>query len=78
MGTDLALKGFTVAILGGLGNPLSAVAAGLLLGIIESYSISLLPMAYKDVISIVILLVILVVKPGGLFGSSRAAALREY
>jgi len=78
MGTDLALKGFTVAILGGLGNPLSAVAAGLLLGIIESFSISLLPMAYKDVISMVILLVILVVKPGGLFGSSRAAALREY
>ena len=78
MGTDLALKGFTVAILGGLGNPLSAVAAGLLLGIIESYSISLLPMAYKDVISIVILLAVLVIKPGGLFGSSRAAALREY
>lgn len=78
MGTDLALKGFTVAILGGLGNPLSAVAAGLLLGIIESFSISVLPMAYKDVISMVILLVILVVKPGGLFGSSRASALREY
>jgi branched-chain amino acid transport system permease protein len=78
MGTDLALKGFTVAILGGLGNPLSAVAAGLLLGIIESFSISLMPMAFKDVISIAILLVILVVKPGGLFGSRQTAALREF
>jgi branched-chain amino acid transport system permease protein len=78
MGTDLALKGFTVAILGGLGNPLSAVAAGLLLGVIESFSISLMPMAFKDVISIAILLVILVLKPGGLFGSRQTAALREY
>ncbi len=78
MGTDLAVKGFTVAILGGLGNPLSAVAAGLLLGLIESFSISILPMAYKDVISIIILLIILVARPSGLFGSSAAAALKDY
>lgn len=78
MGSDLAIKGFTVAILGGLGNPLSAVAAGLILGIIESFSISALPMAYKDVLSIVILLIILVLKPSGLFGSSAATALKDY
>jgi len=78
MGSDLAIKGFTVAILGGLGNPISAVAAGLLLGLIESFSISVLPMAYKDVISILILLIILVVKPSGLFGSRAAAALKDY
>ncbi|MDC7225340.1 MAG: branched-chain amino acid ABC transporter permease [Spirochaetales bacterium] len=78
MGSDLAVKGFTVAILGGLGNPLSAVAAGLLLGLIESFSISVLPMAYKDVISILILLIILVAKPSGLFGSRAAAALKDY
>ncbi len=78
MGSDLAVKGFTVAILGGLGNPVSAVAAGLLLGLIESFSISILPMAYKDVISIIILLIILVAKPSGLFGSSAAAALKDY
>lgn len=78
MGSDLAVKGFTVAILGGLGNPVSAVAAGLLLGLIEAFSISILPMAYKDVISILILLIILVVKPSGLFGSRAAAALKDY
>ena len=78
MGTDLAVKGFTVAILGGLGNPLSAVAAGILLGLIESFSISILPMAYKDVIAILILLIILVTRPSGLFGSKAAAALKDY
>ena len=51
-GTALAIKGFTVAILGGLGNSMAAVAAGLLLGILESFSIWVMPTAYKDVISI--------------------------
>ncbi len=78
MGTDLAIKGFTVAILGGLGNSLAAVAAGLLLGILEAFSISVLPMAYKDAIAIGILLIILFFKPSGLFGSAETAALKEF
>lgn len=78
MGADLAIKGFTVAILGGLGNSTGAVAAGLLLGILEAFSISLMPMAYKDVIAIFILLMVLVVKPSGLFGSKQLAALKDY
>ena len=48
----LAIKGFTVAILGGLGNSLASAAAGMLLGILESLSVSVLPAAYKDVIVI--------------------------
>jgi len=78
MGSDLAIKGFTVAILGGLGNPIAAVAAGILLGLIESFSISILPMAFKDVIAIVLLLIILIAKPSGLFGSSQASALKDF
>lgn len=78
MGAGLAIKGFTVAILGGLGNSIAAVAAGILLGLLESFSISLMPMAYKDVIAIIILLIVLVVKPSGLFGSKQLAALKEY
>jgi len=77
-GTPLAIKGFTVAILGGLGNSMAAVAAGLVLGILESFSIWFMPAAYKDVISISILLIILFVRPSGLFGSSEAARLKEY
>lgn len=77
-GTPLALKGFTVAILGGLGNSTGAVIAGLILGIIEAFSISLLPSAYKDVIAITILLLVLFFRPTGLFGSSEASTLKEF
>jgi branched-chain amino acid transport system permease protein len=77
-GTSLAIKGFTVAILGGLGNSTAAVAAGILLGIIEAFSVSLVPLAFQDAIAITILLIILFVKPHGLFGSSDAARLKEF
>jgi branched-chain amino acid transport system permease protein len=78
MGADLAIKGFTVAILGGLGNSMAAVAAGLLLGVLEAFSVSLMPMAYQDVIAILVLLIVLVVRPSGLFGSKQTAALKAY
>jgi len=77
-GTALAIKGFTVAILGGLGNSTAAVGAGIILGILEAFSISVLPAAYKDVISISILLVIFMVRPSGLFGNAEVARLKEY
>jgi branched-chain amino acid transport system permease protein len=77
-GTPLAIKGFTVAILGGIGNSTAAVMAGLLLGIIEAFSISILPVAYKDVIAISVLLAILFFRPAGLFGNKEAGALKEF
>ncbi len=77
-GTGLAIKGFTVAILGGLGNSVGAVAAGIILGVLESFSIWVMPTAYKDVIAISILLIILFVKPSGLFGSKEASSLKEF
>ena len=78
IGGPLAIKGFTVAILGGLGNSGGAVAAGLVLGVLESLSVSLLPTAYKDVVTLTILLAILVVRPSGLFGSREASRLRDF
>jgi branched-chain amino acid transport system permease protein len=77
-GTPLAIKGFTVAILGGLGNSMAAVGAGMILGILESFSIWVLPAAYKEVLSISILLIILFLKPSGIFGSAEAARLKEF
>ena len=77
-GTGLAIKGFTVAILGGLGNSAGAVAAGLLLGIIEAYSVAVVPLAFQDAVSITILLIILFVRPHGIFGSGDAARLKEF
>lgn len=78
IGAGLAIKGFTVAILGGLGNSMAAVAAGFILGILESFSIWVMPTAYKDAISITILLAMLFLKPSGLFGNKEASSLREF
>ena len=78
IGTGLAIKGFTVAILGGLGNSMAAVGAGLVLGVLEAFSISVVPLAFKDAIAIFILLLILFVRPYGLFGSRTAAGLKEF
>lgn len=78
IGTGLAIKGFTVAILGGLGSSGGAVVAGILLGIIEAFSVSVLPLAFQEAISIAILLIILFIRPHGLFGSKDAAGLKEF
>ena len=68
-GSGLAIKGFSVAVLGGLGNSLGAVFAGMLLGLIESFSICVLPAAFKDAIAIFLLLGVLFIKPAGLLGN---------
>jgi branched-chain amino acid transport system permease protein len=78
IGTGLAIKGFTVAILGGLGSSMAAVAAGLLLGLIEAFSVSVVPLAFQDAISISLLLAILFLRPHGLFGNKDAADLKEF
>ena len=77
MGAPLAIKGFTVAILGGLGSITAAVVAGLL-GLLEAFSIAVLPLAYIDAVSIVVLLVILFFRPSGLFGNREASSLKEF
>ncbi len=56
----------------GLGNVTAAVAAGLLVGVLEAASISVLPLAYKDVVALAIMLAILFFRPEGLFGGRRA------
>ena len=76
MGAPLAIKGFTVAILGGLGNSMGAVAAGLLLGVLEAMVVSQLPAAYTEVVAIVVLLLILIFRPSGLFARGETSALR--
>lgn len=78
IGAGLAIKGFTVAAFGGLGNSVAAVVAGLFLGMLESFSIIVVPEAYKDVVTIGVLLLVLFVKPSGLFGSRVSGALKEF
>jgi branched-chain amino acid transport system permease protein len=68
VGTLLALKGFAAAMLGGMGNPLGAVAGGLLLGLLESFGAGYISSTYKDALAFIVILVVLVVMPQGLFG----------
>jgi len=77
-GTSLAIKGFAVAIIGGLGNSTGALAGGILIGLLEAFSISILPLAYKDAVSIAVLLLILFFRPGGLFTRKEMTALKEF
>lgn len=71
-GIMLGLKGFAAAILGGMGNPMGAVAGGLLLGLVESLAAGLISSGYKDAIAFVILLLVLFLRPSGLFGRATA------
>jgi len=77
MGAPLAIKGFAAAILGGLGNPMAAVVGGLLVGMVEAVSVSRLPAAYNDVAAFAILLLVLFLRPHGLFGARTAETVRE-
>lgn len=78
MGAPLAIKGFAAAILGGLGNPTAAVLGGLLVGVLEAFSVSQLPAAYNDVVAFGVLLLVLFVRPHGLFGRPGGESVREH
>jgi branched-chain amino acid transport system permease protein len=69
VGVMLGLKGFAAAILGGMGSGPGAVLGGLTLGLLESLGAGYLSSAYKDAIAFVVMLVVLVLMPGGLLGA---------
>ena len=68
MGTELMIKGFTGAIIGGIGSVAGAIPGSYLLGIAENFGIWYLPSGYKDAIAFVLLFIFLLFKPEGLFG----------
>ncbi len=68
IGPMLALKGFAAAMLGGMGSPVGAVVGGLLVGLIEALGAGYLSSTYKDAVAFIVILVVLFVLPGGLFG----------
>jgi branched-chain amino acid transport system permease protein len=67
VGIMLGLKGFCAAIIGGMSSGFGTILGGLLLGILESLGAGLISSGYKDAIAFVILLLILFVRPQGLF-----------
>jgi branched-chain amino acid transport system permease protein len=77
-GPLLALKGFSAAVLGGLGSPLGSIAAGFLIGLLESLGAGFVSSGYKDAIALFVLLLVLWVKPSGLFGSREESELKKF
>jgi branched-chain amino acid transport system permease protein len=67
-GLFFGLKGFSAAVLGGIGSPLGAVAGGLALGVIESFAAGYVSSGWKDAIALGLLIVVLLIKPTGVFG----------
>ncbi|HNP84595.1 MAG: branched-chain amino acid ABC transporter permease [Chloroflexi bacterium SZAS-1] len=65
------LKSFVIGVLGGLGNPLGALAGGLVLGMLEGVIPAFLPNTWVPVLEFLLFVLILLVRPSGLFGAKR-------
>jgi neutral amino acid transport system permease protein len=71
MGIDLLLPIFAVVILGGIGNAFGALAGGILLGVLIEWSTLVIDERWKVGIGFVILILVLVIRPEGIFGKAR-------
>jgi len=65
----VGLKAFAAAVLGGFGSIPGALAGGITIGLIELFSGAYLPPGVKDVAAYVVLLIVLAVRPQGMFGT---------
>lgn len=72
IGWEALLPAFTAAILGGIGSPLGAVVAGLVLGVAQEVSTPFVGFTYKIALSFAVMLAVLLLRPRGLFGRLEA------
>jgi branched-chain amino acid transport system permease protein len=72
MGIMPGLKAFVAAVLGGIGNVPGAMVGGLLIGVVEAFVAGSSFSTYRDAIAFVILILILLFRPSGLFGKAQA------
>jgi branched-chain amino acid transport system permease protein len=68
MGFLAGLKGFTASVVGGIGHVPGAVAGGLLIGMAEALASVYISVTFKDAVAFVVLVAVLLVRPGGLVG----------
>jgi branched-chain amino acid transport system permease protein len=71
MGFNLILPLFAAAILGGVGSVYGAILGGLLLGVIQDLSVAVISSAYKPAVAFALLILVLLLKPTGLFGQQK-------
>jgi branched-chain amino acid transport system permease protein len=68
MGFMVGLKAFAAAVLGGIGILHGSVIGGLVVGVSESFAATFLGSSYRDSVAFIILILVLIIKPTGLFG----------
>jgi len=76
MGVPMTVKGFTSAIVGGIGNIWGAVLGGFAIGFIENIGIFFIPSGYKDAIAFFVLLIMLLFRPRGIVGIKKEEEVR--
>jgi branched-chain amino acid transport system permease protein len=69
MAMVMLLKAFSSSVVGGLGNVYGAMLGGLIIGIVETFGGSIIGAQYKDIISFVLMIAVLMFKPEGLFAT---------
>lgn len=73
MGWEMLLPAFAAAILGGIGHPVGAVVAGVLLGVAQEIATPFVGFTYKIALAFLVLLAVLLIRPRGLFGVAQGA-----
>ena len=71
MGFQATLKGFVAELIGGAGNVPGAIVGSLLLGLVESYGVAILGTSYRNLFAFIILIMVLVWRPNGIFSNKR-------
>jgi len=74
MGSPLILKAFVVVVLGGLGSVAGAILGGFVLGVVDSVTLTYVTSQFKQLVGFSVLILVLVVRPAGLFGQRTSRA----
>jgi len=74
-GVMTGLKGFSAAVMGGLGSFWGGIFGGIILGVSESFFASIFPSGYKDAMAFLIILLILFFRPQGILGKKKATRI---
>lgn len=72
MGVQIAILGLTAVVVGGMGSIVGAIAGGLIIGLLQTFSVALISSNFRDAIVYALLLLVLFFRPQGLFGRSSA------
>jgi branched-chain amino acid transport system permease protein len=72
VGFFAGIKAFTAAVIGGIGSIFGSLIGGILLGLVEGLAAGYISSSYRDAIAFLILILVLLIRPAGLFGKSGA------